>query len=186
MSSKALLGIIAAVVVVGGGAWYLSTSKGTTEGAPTAGNENEEAETNAGSGTFADLMMRAGSWKCTVTTTIEEAPSSGTVYVAGGKVRADFVSKPAALNGAEVASSMIQMDGYVYTWTDAFPQGMKMKIPEGNNTQGSSQAGVDYSSKVDYDCGAWSVDASMFTPPASVTFMELGEGGMPGSIPTPN
>ena len=175
---KAVLGILAAIVVVGGGGWYLMNSKSGNDAMPMGASE----EGAKGAGTFADLMMRAGSWKCTVTTTIEEAPSTGVVYVADGKVRADFVAKPAAMGGAEVSSSMIQADGFVYTWSDAMPQGMKMKVPTATDPAVSEMAPYDYTQKVDYDCGPWMADASVFAPPSDITFMELGENGVPSGM----
>lgn len=178
------MGIIVAIVVIGGGAWYFS-SKGTDSSSTgMMGTGDEKKEQATGAGTFADLMGKVGSWKCTVKTTIEEAPSEGVAYIADGKVRADFTAKIAAMGDKEVQSSMIQSDGYVYTWSDMMPQGMKMMIPEGQPaSQDSGSSGFDASSKVDYDCGPWITDVSKFTPPASVTFMELGENGVPKGMP---
>ncbi len=182
MSTKAIIGLIAAVVVIGGGAWYFS-SKGTEGGAAMMGTEEKKEEAK-GMGSFAELVGKAGSWKCTVKTNVEQAPSEGVAYIADGKVRADFSSKIAALGGKEVKSSMIQVDGYVYTWSDMIPQGMKMKIPENTATpQAQTSGGFDYSAQVDYDCGPWMMDATKFDPPASVTFMELGKNGMPQGMP---
>jgi hypothetical protein len=176
MSTKTIMGIIAAVVVIGGGAWYFS-SKGTDTGM-MASNGEEKKESNEGSGTFADLVGRAGSWQCHVKTNVENAPSEGTSYVAGGKVSADFTSTVA---GKNITSHMISSDGYVYTWSDAYPQGMKMKQPEGANP---------YTANVEYSCEGWAEDASKFVPPASVSFIEFGSTGMPqgvpGGYPTPN
>lgn len=169
MSMKAVIGLVLALGVVGGSAWYLMTMKpGETAGTPSV----QEAK---GMGTFSELMMRAGSWKCTVTTSIEEAPSTGTVYVSDGKVRADFVSKPAAMGGAEVKSSMIQADGFVYTWSDAYPQGMKLPVPSSSDPAVSEATAFDYTQQVDYDCGPWMADGALFTPPAEISFMDPGQ-----------
>ncbi len=179
MSTKAVLGLIAAVIIVGGGVWYFSSSGGSQ-----TGTENEAQEGASGAATFADLIARAGSWKCEVSMSVEEAPSEGVAYISGGKIRADFTSTPAA-TGQPVTSHMIQADGYAYTWSDMYPQGMKILIPEGQETSTSASGGVDYDSRVEYSCAPWVADASLFTPPADVTFMELGANGMP-NIPMPN
>lgn len=183
MDTKTIIGLVAAVVVIGGGAWYFST----TSVGKTGDSLEQQADTmkeSSGMGSFADLVGKVGSWKCTVKTNVEQAPSEGVAYIADGMVRADFTSKIAAMGGKEVKSSMIQSDGYVYTWSDMIPQGMKMKIPENTATPTApASGGFDYSAQVDYDCGPWMKDATKFDPPASVTFMELGKNGMPQGMP---
>lgn len=182
MDTKALIGIIVAIVVVGGGAWYFS-SQNPAEGEP---NDNGNTSQSSGEGTFKDLMSAGGSHTCTVETFIEEAPSVGTVFIADSKIRADFVSKPADLGGKEVTSHMIHVDGYVYTWSDMMPQGMKMKAPAGDASAEAATSGpLDSDTRVKYSCESWMKDDSKFVPPSTVTFMELGANGMP-TMPIPN
>jgi hypothetical protein len=180
MNTNAIIGVIAAVIVVGGGAWYLS--QGAPEGGAVMNQNGEETEAK-GDGTFASLLARTGSWKCDVTTTIEEAPSTGTALISDGKIRADFTS---VVKGQSFVSHMIHADGYVYTWTDSYPQGMKMKIPEGSAEEPSMPQGFEYNSQVDYDCSPWMADVSVFTAPSSVSFMELDASMMAPGIPQPN
>lgn len=181
MNTNALIGLIALVVVVGGGVWLLS-SKNTTQDRT---GETHQASSDAvrGEGTFGELLARAGSWKCDVAVAIEEAPSQGTVYVADGKIYANFTAQVEAMGGQRVRTEMIQADGYVYTWSDMTPQGFKMPLPEGDSTQDAPQ-GVSYDSRVNYDCAPWAVDASVFTPPSAVTFMEIG-AGLPKGMQVP-
>lgn len=184
MSTKAIVGLIAAIVVVGGAIWYFSSGSGNQ--APIEGSV-EGAMENEGSGMLASLIARAGSWKCEVTSEIEAAPSQGTVYVSGGKMRGDFSSQPEALGGASVVSHMINTGEFIYTWSDAYPQGMKMAVPpEGSNVSSDPAAsgGVDYQSQVHYSCSPWAADESMFAPPAGVSFMELGDKGMMPAMPS--
>lgn len=171
MNTNALVGLIALVVVVGGGVWFFSSKGDVQDGSAEAHKASSEAV--RGEGTFGELMARAGSWKCDVAVAIEEAPSQGTVYVADGKIYADFTAQVEAMGGQSVRTEMIQADGYVYTWSDMTPQGFKMQLPEGDASKDAPQ-GVSYDSRVTYDCAPWSVDASVFTPPSSVTFMEIG------------
>lgn len=173
MSTKMVLSIIAAIVVVGGGGWYLATQTG---GSAAVENQAEQKEENAGQGSIAELIARAGSWTCTVKTDIENAPSQGVAYIADGKVRADFTS---TVEGKAITSHMISADGYVHTWSDAYPQGIKMRIPEGQATTDSTVGGVSADTRVDYDCQPWAADGGKFVPPAEVSFMVMGEGGMP-------
>ena len=186
MSTKVIVGIVAAVVVVGGGGWYVASKNAGGEAGMGSANEERQSV-----GTFAELRMRTGSWTCDVATMVENAESEGTVYVDSGKVRADFTSM---VNGQAVVSHMIHADGYVYTWSDAYPQGMKMRIPEGEaSAEGGSTGPIDNDAQVDYDCRPGGTSAANFTPPSDVSFMELGaEGGagivipdMPVGAPAP-
>lgn len=179
MSTNTIIGIIVAIIVIGGGAWYFTSGKsGGTEA--QRGASDEAKEVNAGEGTFASLVGRAGSWKCDIKTYVENAPSEGTVHISDGKVRADFTS---VIGNETVTSHMISADGYVYTWSDAYPQGMKMKIPEGDATAvPGNQGGVSPDANVEYSCAPAGASLEAFVPPSSVSFMELG-GGIPNTYP---
>jgi hypothetical protein len=187
MNANAIIGFIVAIVVIGGGAWYFTSQHSVGKSGDALEQQADTMEESKGMGTFADLMKRAGSWKCTVKTNIEEAPSEGVAYIADGKIRADFTSKVKALGGKEVKNAMIQTEGFMYTWSDMMPQGIKMAIPESSvEAEQTSVAGMAYSADVDYDCALWMMDASMFVPPSDITFMEIGANGMPQGMPMPN
>jgi hypothetical protein len=74
---------------------------------------------------------------------------------------------------------MIMDGGYNYVWTSAYPQGMKIKIP--TNVQATPPAGsmtavpgmTADDQNYSYKCEPWTPDSSVFTLPASVTFMEM-------------
>ncbi len=187
MSIKALLGIIAAVIVLGGGAWYLSTTNGTNEGVMNeqgAAGTSEEVGSE-GTTTFGEFLALGGSRECQVTVSMKEAPATGTVYVSGSDIRSDVVAKPANV-AMEINAHMIRTGGYIYAWTDMYPQGMKMKESD-TESESAANSGYDPSAEVSYTCKAWVPDASKFEVPASVTFTEFkgsAEGG--GSVPMPN
>ena len=184
MDTKAIIGLIVAIVVIGGGAWYFSSQKSVGTSGDALEQQADTMKESKGMGTFAELIGKVGTWKCTVRMNVAEAPSEGVAYIADGKVRADFTSKVQALGGKEVQSSMIQTDGYVYTWSNMMPQGMKMKVPLSNDPAVSEMVPDNYTEQVDYDCGPWMMDASKFTPPAEVSFMELGANNLPAGMPT--
>lgn len=170
METKTLIGIVVALIVVGGGIWYLSGHPAGTTGGTASG------ETAEGSGTLAELMKKGGAYKCEVAVkpTQENAntESSGTVYVGGGKMRGDFSTVVAALGGKAVESHMISSEGYVYTWSDLMPQGVKMKVDASG--EAPAQQGMDAYTAVDYRCSPWSVEESRFTVPSNVTFTLMG------------
>jgi hypothetical protein len=179
MNTKALIGLVIALVVVGGGAWYFSQQEGSGgplgDGVPTGDKKDV-----VGSGSLSDLMKRGGSSVCTVSSKDPNSVSSGKVYVAGGSVRGDFTS---AVDGKSYESHFINADGYIYTWSSAMPQGMKMaddgKMMEGG-TSSAPEGSVDPSVAYDYSCDSWTGDQGMFAPPAEVTFMDFS-AGIPGA-----
>ncbi len=182
MNTNLIIGVIAAVVVIGGGAWYMSTK------APGDTKEGTEVSTEgAGSATFAEFIAMGGSRECDVTVDNEHAPATGVVFVSGADVRSDFVTRPTTAGGSEITAHMLRTNGYVYTWTDAMPQGVKIKetATMQSGEEGQSQ-GVSMESKVDYDCRPWTPDASKFSVPANITFMDFSAGMMPAGIPQPN
>ncbi len=170
MNTNALLGTIAAVVIIGGGAWYLSQTPPATKEAV-----QQETTTNTGTTTFADFVAQGGSRSCTVTVNNPTAPATGVVYVSGSEIRADFVAKPVTANGMEISAHMIQTGGYVYSWTDMIPQGVKVAMT--NSSGAAASQGFDMNAQVAYDCTPWIVDASKFVVPSTVTFMEVNANG---------
>lgn len=170
MDTKALLGVIAGVVVIGVGAWYLSQT-------PPAAQENgeQEAASEAGSTTFAQFIAAGGSRSCDVVVDNPAAPASGVVYVSGTDIRADFTARPVTAGGMSVSAHMIQTGGYVYSWTDMIPQGVKVAVASG--TGAAASQGFDMDAEVSYDCTPWIPDASKFMVPENVTFMEVNAQG---------
>lgn len=181
MSTKVVIGLIAALLVVAAGAWYFMGQGGAS--IPDGAMVGEGDESMTGSGSLSDLMRMGSSVKCTVHSEDPNAISDGMVYVSGGKVRADFTS---AVAGTNHESSMITADGYIYTWSSAMPQGLKMKN-EGADTPSSAPTepgSVNPNVKVNYSCAPWMVDSSVFMPPANIEFMDFssmmpGGAGMP-------
>lgn len=169
MIFKAIIAF-AAVVGIGGGAWYWSEQKAPVEMKP-AGQESVSVSTDtnaSGTATFGELAMRADSSECQVSTTHDVVTSSGTVYVANGKVRADFTAKAV---GMSITGHVIQTEGYAYSWSDLMPQGVKVRIDEAPAAAASQ--GFDSSTQVEYSCIEWMTDESKFAVPSSVTFTEF-------------
>lgn len=169
MNTNTLLAVIVGVVVVGGGAWYLSLQQ------PPAMVQEETTLSSAGTTTFASFVAQGGSRSCDIVVNNEAAPAQGVVYVSGADVRADFTTQPITAGGMSITAHMIQTGGYVYSWTDIMPQGVKVAVANG---QGAASAnGFDINAEVSYDCSAWTPDASKFEVPSTITFMEVNAQG---------
>lgn len=155
-------GIIIVVLVLLVGGFFLLGGKGGDNG------DGDQP------GTLADLMARGGDWKCTWSLVTDESTGSGTVYVSGNK----FASTITTSTGEGNMTAQAISDGqFMYTWGDAMPTGVKMKldgtqVPDVSSTgdvSGVEQLAGEYA----YDCDPWSADASMFMPPANITFTDF-------------
>lgn len=168
------LGLAVVAVLVAGGAWYLSTASSE---APTVVQDTKEQLAAAG-GTLADFLTQNQAVTCKVRNTTDAGVSEGVVYVNGDQVRADFTTEVVAMGGSAIDSHMITDGEWVYTWSGAAPQGMKMKVAAGDEgDSGTSMSGSweDMYKEGAYDCTPWSVEEDRFVPPQDVTFMELGD-----------
>lgn len=163
MNTNAIIIGIAVVVVLGAGGWLLMGK--SDQGGEFAG------ETVSGSGSFSEFYTRSGSWKCNVRTETQGVTSEGVVYVSDGKIRADFDS---TVSGNEVTSFMIHDGTSVYTWSSLQSQGVRMDVMEGE--AGTTEGTTGPQGDVEYDCAPWAADATVFIPPATIEFMELGAG----------
>jgi len=176
MSLKLIIGFLILAGVVGGGAWYATAHK-TVGTAP----DEEVMDSTSKEGTFADLMARVGSWKCDAKATYEGGSSEGTVYMDRGTIRGDFV---ASMAGRIVDTSFVSLDGYMYTWSDVLPQGMKVKIDAAAGTAGGQ--GIDPSTPVEYTCEVWIAEQDKFELPSDIQFFEIGTQGQGGfNVPLP-
>ncbi len=174
MDTKTVISVVAALIVIGGGAWYFSTQQ---QAPADTGEQGSTTTEGSGTATFAALLAAGGSRSCDVLVANEESPATGVVYVSGTDVRSDFTAKPAIMNGAEVTAHMIQTGGYIYSWTDLVPQGVKVKTDAAASTGQSMSSAIDPNAEVQYDCSVWVPDASKFEVPDSITFMEFGNPG---------
>jgi hypothetical protein len=143
-------------------------------GADQSGAQAEAAGTFTGS--VADLSARGGDWKCTVedqaSTPAGQTPSSGTVYVSGRRVRADFTT---TAQGYGAVNSHLIADGTsVYSWSSIMPQGIKTaQADAGSDDDATSGSGDTADQRYTYQCAPAQADATLFVPPSSVTFRTL-------------
>ena len=164
-----ILGLIFAllIIVFGVGAYFLSQNKTATNSAkqeiakPT--NSTKSAES-----TLKDLLASKVPSKCTYSTDAGATKISGTVYVAGGKVRGDFTTTSGK---TEITGHMATDAKYVYTWTDGSKQGYKFATDTITNakTEANTQQ-PDFNQKFNYSCSPWLEDSKMLELPKDVTF----------------
>ena len=137
---------------------------------PTSGVNTFEGEGTVS--TISDLIARGGDQICTITTNTSDVESKGMVYISGKKVRGIFTSKVIRSN-IVIDSSMIQRDGFVYTWSSMMSQGFKAPVSVVAKNQVipiSDTYSFEYDQGIEYRCNNWTVDASFFELPTWVNF----------------
>ena len=193
MNTKTIVGVIVGVAILAAGLGYLASNamRGNTAVVTAT-----TTPTTASSTTFAATLAKVVPKKITTTkssytpteptkTTAKTAgigslqyllglkeplvcsvkalngPSrSGTLYVAAGSARANFTN-----------SSMIDDGNYLYAWMTGATTGTKLLAPL--SVSGSAIAnngGVDPATILSFSCNPWTVNASFFVPPTSVSF----------------
>lgn len=180
MSKTTLTYIVGGAIVLGVGiAGYMLMQPGM-EFEVQENSVNTAREAGAGMATgkmsMKNLVAAGVSQKCTFNESNDISQSSGTVYIANGKMRGDFDSMA---QGIAVKSHMIVDGEYSYVWTPDTNQGFKMSITAGESTgaSGSSvtqgQQTVDYNQELAYSCEPWTADSSRFSLPSGVVFMDM-------------
>lgn len=164
MNTKMIVGIVGVIILIGGIA-YFAMGKGGTESADTSSAQQ------ATPSSMKELMASGVSQRCTFNDAPAGSATQGTVYIGGGKVRTDFTSQSSS---GSVSGHMIADGTTIYTWMDNMSTGFKMSMSATqSSSSGSSQQGIDVNKKVDYNCSPWSVDASLFVVPTSITFSDM-------------
>lgn len=188
MNKTYLLGVgaVVAIAVVAGLA-LTSTKEEPENGAESMTERMSEKMSGKMSmkHSLKDFLGMGDTLKCTYSSTDENATTEGITYVANGKVRSDSTTTPTKTGTAMSSYSIIDGE-YMYSWGSEMPEGMKMKLDAmtemGNMTKPETGADaqppkevVAYDEALDYDCEAWSVDASLFVPPSNITFTDYSE-----------
>jgi hypothetical protein len=196
--------VIALVVVVGGGLYFMSSgSLSMEEGkvnvlAPELNEDVTSSEdskvldkatpklaekASAFTGSFFDLATRGGKYRCEVTSTGASAGTLGTVYVSGTDLRGDFTTVSA---GKTIESHMLKKGDTVYVWGAGMPQGVMMQasVMQGQGSTATQGQGVSGTQEYGWNCVATGGDTSLFVKPSNIEFMDVGAmmQGM-GSVP---
>ena len=168
--------IIAVVVavIIGVVAWYI-TSHSTSQ------DEESTSETSMQSDTVTGDVKNLLSAGRSLTCTFSSEGNSGTVYIDANqkRMRGDFVTQ---FEGSSSVGHIINNSEYMYTWSDSEPQGVRIPVPDDEDTPVSAgevpsapQVYNALEADYDYDCDAWRVDESMFSLPPDVEFIDIAE-----------
>lgn len=168
MSIKIAAGIIG-LLVVGAGAYYVSTNRS----APAPGQENTNA--TARNESLRQLVDAGVSVQCSFSSVTEAAQSSGTAFIANGMVRIDSQSQTSS---GMIEAHTVLKDNMSYLWSPQYGQGFKATI----DTEVSENSRLpDYDEEAEYECRPWTPDLSKFELPTDIEFAEVPTAGAAGA-----
>jgi len=184
MKNKDLIIIIIVVVVILLAAFlFLNRGKNTTQnpaGTQSATTqENQSTQAPGIKDSLLGLLQSTSGIKCSVT----DANGSYTVIAKGDKAKIEGISfanpQDPSQNGK--TGTMINDGTWAYIWNGQ--QGMKFNLKETQQGANSQEKATDWkgwaqqmqTSGAKYDCNPTVATDADFTPPANVTFQDLGE-----------
>jgi len=192
-NKTAVIGIAAALIIIlGAGVAFLysqnkpaeetSTSTTTT----TVGNESESND-------LIGLLKLGKTQQCNFSYEDENGSSKGVVYISSNQLRSDLTITDK--EGKEMDIYMIRTGDDNYVWGSSFPKNTGIKMTMDLEKLASDSATNQYvnpSQKMNYSCSGWTVDASVFTPPAGVKFSDFSQfmqgtikNAVTSKVPTP-
>ena len=168
MSTK-VIGILLAIVVIAGGAYYFTKSDSLSEGLRDGATDKRATDTTGSPMSLKELIVAGIAKQCTFSDESSGAQTSGTVYVGGSKVRGDF---SVISQGKTMGMHMISDGATMHTWIDGMADGFKMSMTA-SHSAGDTQQGFDADKKINYHCSPWATDDSKFVLPSGVTFRDM-------------
>jgi hypothetical protein len=173
MKNKAIIIVVAALVVLGLGAWLLLSRGGGVVPGTTTNNPK----------TLAAMIAAGVPVQCTLAASEANGNMSGTFYVANKSVRADYTVQD---EDKPMAGHMIVQDKTSYMWFEGAKTGFKMTASE-EETTGAPTENQQFNpnEEMDFQCGAWVPNPSLFALPSGVTFNEFALPTMPSATNGP-
>lgn len=189
-NKQAIVGIIAAVVILlGAGGFFLySQNKNDSQPNTTTATQETPKETSMESN-LTSILKSGKTQQCTFTFADESGNSTnGTAYISGDKMRTNVTS---STNGKSSTIYVIRNGDENYIWGSDFPNntGMKMTLSiDEYTTNEESKKYFDPNLNAEYDCSDWKIDSTVFNPPTTIKFQDLSammQGMMKGTTKTP-
>ena len=181
---KKLLIVVSVLLVIGVGAYLLLGMKLQGSNTKTSITQNKSvSKTKSMQEVLKDLMASGKSQKCTYSNKLELVTVSGTIYIAGEKMRGDFTS---VSKGNNISGHMIVDSQFTYTWTDVSKRGVKVAINQQPSGGPLNNQALGINKTFSYNCQDWLGDSAMFVPPSDVVFATymLPSGQPSGVVPS--
>ncbi len=182
MSGKNSSIVAIILVVVGVGVWWVASDpisdaeRAGIEELPESleGSDNDGQELPSGLGRLMELYERGVSMECAFTYHDENGEGEGTGFFDGDNMR---ISTTYNEQGTTFISNVINDGTSMFVWGEAPEGGFAMQMAATEESMTEMESEFDDSTalneEVAYDCREWTVDASVFTPPADIEFMNM-------------
>lgn len=183
---KVLIGIVVAILVLGGGAYFVLSGKDdskttnsqaqSTDQTETT-NQNSDSANPESSGNLKTLLAAGKAQKCTMKYSGDSGSGDGTMY-SNGSDRGLMTMNYQTEQGNSGVSNVLYNKDKVYTWSTVNGQTFGMIFEKSgyesqsssSSQSGTSKSAPDPNEKFDLNCSAWNVDESILTPPSDVNF----------------
>jgi hypothetical protein len=176
--NKKLLGIIAAVLVVGVGAWLLfGSNSSNNDGSAKQANRTDDSQVD---GSLLSIADSGRARECTFSVNSASGNSTAT-FVTDGKGRGLMTMKSTGNNDASITTNTLVAADKVYGWTETGGRAIgfvydkaqltasSAPASEGSNSDSGSGAKANYKMQ----CKAWTIDESKLQVPTNVSFTSL-------------
>ena len=170
MNNKVIAAVVAVVVIAAGAYYFTRGQDNNSVNSDGDTRQSEPAETTVENSSIKGLLADGRAQMCTYSSADEHASSTGTVYVADGKVRADINSDFA--DNTHQVTHMINDGTTAYVWTDEQATGIKMPVME-TTADSAARSGIDQDKNYEFHCERWNADSSRFELPSGITFTEM-------------
>ena len=190
-SKQAIIGIIAAVVILAGAVGVFLYSQNKNDSEPTATVATDESkETTSLESNLTSILKSGKTQQCTFTYADESGnATNGEAFIAGEQMRTNVTS---STNGKSSTIYVIRNGDENYIWGSDFPNNtglnLTMSIDEYVNNEESKKY-FDPNLNAEYDCSDWTADTTIFTPPTNIKFQDISammQGVMKGASNTPS
>jgi hypothetical protein len=127
--SKAIIGMLVVIVIVGGYLVLKPNKPSEVEVASKSEKTEEQVQvknTNTKKIAFSEFVKQGGSYKCTVNQHVGGTDTKGTTYISNGMLKGEYATE---VNDAKISSTFVVRDGYTYSWSSMMPSiGFKSKV----------------------------------------------------------
>lgn len=166
-----IIGIIIVILVI-----MLVSSLGQKGPASTDGSvQPAQPAASAVRQSIHDLIASGATKTCTfsIAPTASTSGMSGTIYLASGDMRGDFVTTDTA--GKATNAHMIIASGTDYLWTDTNAKGVKVawSVAASSTILSDRPGSVNVNEPADYSCTSATPDQSQFTLPTTISFTDV-------------
>lgn len=182
MSKSLIIGLVAAVLVVGGATAFFITQKDADSNSNSStaeiNKENEDKSTkdkNSDSeliSTFNKLRDDGKDAKCTYTFKDNNTSVEGVGYFTSNKkARLDYKAVDSGEDGKTINASIIISEDSQTFWDNATKKGFQVSVSKEQSQ--AAQSGIDTNKDIDFKCEDWDADLSVYVVPDDVEVQDL-------------